>query len=292
MPAYQTFSLAVDGGELHGGMWGKAGPVVLCSHGITANHMSFELLADQLGETFRVVAPDHRGRGRSNRVAGPWGMTAHARDMVAVLDHLGLPKADIFVGQSMGGFVGAVFGAQSPQRLGQLLLVDGGLPLIESLPRWIPVGPIVNLIIGPSVKRLSMRFASREAYFDYWRPHPALAGSWSPHLERFLGYDLVGDAPDLRSSVSREAVMGDARTQLGNTVIPDALRALRGPVRLLRAPRGTLNGRPLYRESLVQRWSKQIEGFSATTIPDVNHYTICLSAHGASAIAEEIRRMA
>jgi lipase len=292
MPAYQTFSVGVEGGQLHGGVWGRRGPVVLCSHGITANHQCFEWLADQLGDDFRLIAPDHRGRGRSNAITGPWGMQAHARDMVAVLDHLGLPRADVFVGQSMGGFVGAVFGAQYPERLGGLLLADGGLPLVESLPRWVPVGPIVKLIIGPSVKRLSMHFASREAYFDYWRPHPALAGQWSPYLERFLAYDLVGAAPELRSSVSREAVMGDARTQLGNTVIPDALRQLRGPVRLLRAPRGVMNGKPLYKEALVRKWSTQIAGFSAITVPDVNHYTILLSEHGVRAVAEEVRKLA
>jgi len=291
MPSYQGFALPVEGGELHGAIWGSRGPVLLCSHGITATHMAFELFADQLGDDFRLVVPDHRGRGRSNGIRGPWGMAAHAADMVAILDHLGLPRADLFVGQSMGGFVGAVMAAQYPQRVARLMLVDGGLPLFERIPWYVPVAPIVRLIIGPSMKRLSMQFPSQEAYFDYWRPHPALVGHWSPYLERFFAYDLVGEAPALRSSVSREAVVGDARTQLDNTLIPDSLRQLKGPVRLLRAPRGVMNGKPLYRDKLVQKWSTQIAGFSSITVPDTNHYSILMAEHGARAVAQEVRSM-
>ena len=52
----------------------------------------------------RLIAPDLRGRGRSNTLPGPFGMTRHADDMAAVLDFLGVPRA-VVVGHSMGGFV-------------------------------------------------------------------------------------------------------------------------------------------------------------------------------------------
>ncbi len=105
---YRTFDLPVTGGTLHTAVWGTQGPVVLCSHGLTANHTEFQALADQLGDEFRVIAPDHRGRGRSCDITGPWGMAAHATDLVALLDHLGIRKVDLLLGHSMGGFVAAI----------------------------------------------------------------------------------------------------------------------------------------------------------------------------------------
>ncbi|MGH7857892.1 MAG: alpha/beta fold hydrolase, partial [Candidatus Binatia bacterium] len=112
MSTYRTFDVSVEGGTLRVGGSGTSGPVVLCSHGITANHVTFDALADELGDGFRILAPDHRGRGRSRDVAGPWGMRAHAADLVAALDHEGIERADVLVGHSMGGFVAAVTAAE------------------------------------------------------------------------------------------------------------------------------------------------------------------------------------
>ena len=47
MAAYRTFDVAVEGGTLRAGAWGTDGPLVLCSHGITGNHVSFEALVDR-----------------------------------------------------------------------------------------------------------------------------------------------------------------------------------------------------------------------------------------------------
>ena len=40
-----------------------------------------------------AVAPDLRGRGDSNTVNGPFGIASHARDVITLLDHLGLEQA-------------------------------------------------------------------------------------------------------------------------------------------------------------------------------------------------------
>lgn len=289
---YAPFSFLRNGSQLHGGTWGESGPVVLCSHGITGNHVSFQPVADALGSGYRMVALDHRGRARSNGVGAPWGMDQHADDLMAALDHLGIQKADVIVGQSMGGFVSAVAGAKYPQRIGSILLVDGGLPLVESVPWFLPAGLFLNLLLGPAMKRLAMTFESRDAYRDFWRAHPALKDDWCNYLEQYLDYDLIGEAPSFRSSTQRDAVVGDTRSMMSGKLIPKSLEQLTMPVRLLRAPRGLQNGKALYTEKLVAKWSKRIKRFSATTVPDVNHYTICLAPRGAKVIAQEIRALA
>ena len=60
-------------------------PLVVASHGITANGISFSRLAEELGDTVTFAALDHRGRGDSSDHPGPYGIAAHARDCIAVV---------------------------------------------------------------------------------------------------------------------------------------------------------------------------------------------------------------
>jgi lipase len=292
-----TFDVPVAGGTLRVRTWGKSGPVVLCVHGITANHTQFQWFADQLAGECRLVAPDLRGRGRSNNIKGPWGMAAHAADVVAVLDHLGIAKVDVLLGHSMGGFVAAVAAARYPDRFAQVVMVDGGVPLFNvAFIAYLPfsqfwVEKLTQKIIGPSLTRLGMTFADRAAYHAFWQPHPALAGQWGPHLAQYIDYDLEGEPPAMRPSTNKEALLLDVRTQLVEDIVPRSLKEIRVPVRFLRAPRGVMNDKALYDEQKLARAAKAIPQFSAVTIPDVNHYTIMLSAHGSKAVADEVRKL-
>ena len=98
---------------------------MLAAHGVTANHLAWQPLGGL--DRFTVVAPDLRGRGRSNGLAGRPGMDRHADDLLAVVDHLGLDRP-LVVGHSMGGFVAAAFVERHGERAGGTVLVDGGLP--------------------------------------------------------------------------------------------------------------------------------------------------------------------
>jgi lipase len=294
---YRTLDIPVAGGALRTAIWGSSGPVVLCVHGITASHVEFQLLAEQLGRSHRLIAPDLRGRGRSNGIAGPYGMAAHAADIVAVLDHLGIARADIVLGHSMGGFVCAVAAARYPDRFAQVLMVDGGVPLMNvGFLAWLPfsdwlIEKLVQKLIGPSLTRLDMTFADRAAYHAFWRPHPALSRDWSPAVEAYIDYDLQGQPPALRTSTSKEALLRDVRTQLVEDVVPRALREIRCPVRFLRAPRGIMDDKALYDPAKLAKSASGIKQFSSATIDDVNHFTILLSERGAKAVAQETRAL-
>ncbi len=293
MPEYSTVEVDVEGGRLYAGLWGSRGPVVLCSHGITANHISFQTLAELIGTEYRLIAPDHRGRGRSADISGPWGMKAHAADMVALLDALSLEKADVMVGHSMGAFISVVTQALYPDRIGPLLLVDGGLPLMDNLPAGVSPEQLVQSIIGPAMERLDMRFASTEAYLDFWRQHPAFqrGDDWTPALVDYFHYDLGGRAPELHSIVNKAGILGDAESQLMSDDIPEALTSLSVPVKFLQAPRGILDDAPLYPLARLAELQKRYKNFEFASINDVNHYTILLAENGAQAVAVEIRAL-
>src|SRR5437763_11668230 len=163
------------GGALAAYRLGEAGPdapTVLAVHGITANSHSWRAVARALGRRGDLVAPDLRGRGRSNALPGPYGIAAHARDLVDMLDHLRLERA-VLIGHSLGAYIVARLAAEHPDRAAALLLIDGGL----TVPVGDDVDPqqFVEAFLGPALARLRMTFANRSEYHDWWRRHPAFA---------------------------------------------------------------------------------------------------------------------
>lgn len=286
---YDTVDVPVEGGTLHAGRYGRGPNVLVAAHGITANHTEFHLLADVLGDDFTVVAPDLRGRGNSRNITGPFGMAAHADDVVALLDHLGIERAPL-LGHSMGAFVAVVTAHRAPDRIKELVLVDGGLPLDLGPLNDLPADQLVQAVIGPALERLDMTFPSPQAYFEFWRPHPALVDDWNEYVEEHYAYDLVGDAPDMRSGVSREAVITDGGDQLKNDDVPRAVANLQHPTVLVRAPRGLFNQQPpLYDDDAAAMWRERLPNLRDVLVPDVNHYTILMSERGAKAVAEVVR---
>jgi pimeloyl-ACP methyl ester carboxylesterase len=261
-------------------------PTVLLVHGVTASHLSWVAVAERL-PGIRVVAPDLRGRGRSNELEGHVGLAAHARDLVAVLDALGVEKTTV-VGHSMGAFVALVLGDMHPERVDRLVLVDGGLPL--DVPSDLGTDEVIRVVLGPTAERLSMRFASVQDYLDFWRRHPAFAHDWSPMLEEYLAYDLVGTAAELRPATSYAVVAEDSIDQNTGTAIADALAAMRHPTLLLTAERGLLDQVPaLYSPERLPNLLAATSGLRHRAVADVNHYTIVLSDRGADAVAAAVR---
>lgn len=287
---YRTVEVDVEGGSLHVGVWGNARTAIVCLHGITANHRSFLALAEQLADEFMIIAPDLRGRGGSNRIAGPFGIAAHADDVAKICKAFDLDQV-VLVGHSMGAFVSLVTAHRHPTLVKSMLLIDGGIPLNLGPLAELPPEDLVNAIIGPSLQRLKMRFESPQAYLDFWKQHPVLSSSWNPYLEDYILYDLVGEEPELRSSVREDAVITDGSSELQTTDLADALEALEHPVHLLRAERGLIGPDPLYAEDWIAQWRPKLPTLTDEVISGVDHFTIGVSEHGARQVAERVRRM-
>src|SRR6478609_8022023 len=120
-----TLDVPVAGGSLHVTAWERHGAPVLAVHGITSSGWVWPFLAADLDRP--LVAPDLRGRGRSNSLPGPYGLAAHAADCAAVVEAVS-DQPVVVVGHSMGGFVATVLAARRPELVRGVVLVDGGLP--------------------------------------------------------------------------------------------------------------------------------------------------------------------
>jgi 3-oxoadipate enol-lactonase len=97
---------------------GAGDPVVLLNGGLMTMAM-WEPIAAALQPDHQIVRCDFRGQLLS---PGPAHTTidAHAADVVAVLDALGIPRAHV-VGTSFGGFVGIALAARCPSRVRSLV---------------------------------------------------------------------------------------------------------------------------------------------------------------------------
>jgi pimeloyl-ACP methyl ester carboxylesterase len=285
---YAALDVPVAGGNLYVGRWGDGPNVVLAAHGITGNHRSWQAVARALGPEVTLVAPDLRGRGRSAHLGGPFGMRAHAADLVAVLDHLGLERC-VLAGHSMGAYVAVVAATAQPERFPAVVLVDGGIAL--PLPDGVDPDAMLAGVLGPALARLEMTFADRAAYHAFWRDHPALVepGAWNADTEAWLDHDLVGEEPELRSSAALDAVRFDGTELLVDDEVRQAYRALHQPTVLLRAPRGLLNQvPPLLPDELIDplrvTWPIRME----MLVENTNHYSIVLAPRGAAAVANHL----
>lgn len=278
------FSVPVLGGSLHVGRWGDAGPTVLALHGITATHLAWLGVAQQLPQ-MTLLAPDLRGRGRSALLGGPYGFAAHVSDLVALLDAAGCEQV-VVSGHSMGGFLAVALAARHPDRVSRLVLVDGGLP--TGGPDDPPPPGGIDAVLGPAAARLTMTFPSRDAYREHWRAHPAIGPIWGPLMRAYVDYDLVGEPPDLRSSCRMEAMRIDGAEVADHAAAAGALRLVRVPITFLRAERGLLNGLPFYSEDAVGRWLHGSPEVQAHTVADTNHYSLLLGDRGAAVVAEAL----
>ena len=120
-----------DGVEIQIAQWEGEDNAILCIHGITANCRCWDVIADALSPSHRVLAMDLRGRGLSEAPSAGYSMEHHCRDILAVLDDLGLERV-VLMGHSLGAFISVVFGAKYPERVDSIILVDGGGKLSEN----------------------------------------------------------------------------------------------------------------------------------------------------------------
>ena len=101
---------------------------VICLHGLTRNSKDFEDLAPRVvAMGRRVIVPDVRGRGRSDRDPKPanYHPKVYARDVLALMDSLGIARA-AFIGTSMGGIITMTLAALRSDAVAAAILNDVG----------------------------------------------------------------------------------------------------------------------------------------------------------------------
>ncbi len=207
-PPSRTFTVEVATGTIACSAWDTDEGVdavapALLVHGVNGSISSWATVIATVAGRRPLVAVDLRGRGASS-TEGPWGVGAHADDLVAVaaavVDADGTDPLTL-VGHSFGAHVAACAAARSPELVGDLLLVDGGPPrsIPDDGPDAVIDGALANII-------------------------PGLDGLPYP--------------------VSAEAVTADFRSMVVDPEATESLTATKHPLTLIRAEHGVAPGLP------------------------------------------------
>lgn len=109
-----------DGAVIHYEVGGE-GPAIVFAHGLGGNHLSWWQSAHVFAASHRVVTFSHRGFAPSTAPGGIPDPTLYASDLLALLDHLAIPKA-VIVGQSMGGWTCVETALAAPERVAGLVM--------------------------------------------------------------------------------------------------------------------------------------------------------------------------
>ena len=227
-PARRTGFVEHDGERLYYEVVGDASsaatPLVL-SHGAGGNHASWFQQVAHFASNRLVVTWDHRGYGRSSDHGDRTGPLVASGDLLAILDELGVERADL-VGQSMGGWsvVGAALAR--PELAHSIVLADsiGGFttePVLAALERRRPRAPERDALGAHPA--LGQNFSARSPELAHLYQSIGRMGSADPDvvIERLLGV-TYGEAEAARLSMPTLLIVGD-HDQL---FAPPAIRAL------------------------------------------------------------------
>ncbi len=108
----------VNGISIHYAIYGQGSPVIFL-HGGLANTDYWGNQVPVVSVHHTVILMDSRGHGRSTRDNRPYGYDLMADDVVALMDHLKIAKADI-VGWSDGGILGIDLAMRHKDRVGKV----------------------------------------------------------------------------------------------------------------------------------------------------------------------------
>ena len=181
--------------------WGDVlNPPVICVHGLTRNARDFDFLARKLSKNYRVICIDIAGRGKSDPMPQQewYENAAYMQDILALMKHLKLKAVD-WIGTSMGGMIGMMIAAFTPDKIRRMVLNDvGALVPKEGLRR-----------IADYVGR-SMDFADMSAAERHVRAIMQPFGiTQAAHWEHVMTHTLVTKA-DGRVGFTYDPRIGDA----------------------------------------------------------------------------------
>jgi len=116
--------IEVDGCPLNVEIEGPAdAPVLMLSNSLGTDLRMWDNQVKPFTTRFRLIRYDRRGHGKSAVPPGPYAMERLGRDVLGILDHLGIDRID-WCGLSMGGMVGQWLGAHAPGRIRRLVLAN------------------------------------------------------------------------------------------------------------------------------------------------------------------------
>ena len=167
MPSFQH-----NGNAIHFADEGpRDGLPMVFSNSLGTDFRAWEPLLPHLPKGLRIVRYDKAGHGLSD-FAGDRTIEAHAEDVAALLDHVGIERA-VVVGLSVGGLIAQAFANANPGRTMGLALCDTGHK-IGTQEIWNPRIEAINAggmnaVLEPTMERwFTPRYRAESPDFPIW----------------------------------------------------------------------------------------------------------------------------
>lgn len=177
---YTSHYIEVNNIKMHYIDYAHEATTIVCLHGLTANAHAFDgLIAQGLNNNYRIVAPDMRGRGLSDRPAFCYTMEDHALDIIGLLDHLKIESA-ILMGHSFGGLLSMYLAKNYPDRIEQITILDAAAEM----------NPNTLEMLGASLSRLDAKFPSWHDYLQTIKAAP-FNNPWDDTMLSYYKADVM-----------------------------------------------------------------------------------------------------
>lgn len=160
----------VNGLEMYYEVHGSGSPLVLLHGGVQTIGLTFGAILPALAATHRVIAVELQGHGHTADIDREMSVPRFAEDVVALLDVLGIERADFF-GFSLGGMTALETAVRFPERVDRVVLA--------SIP-FQPAG-YLDEITDPALHAGSRRLPTQADFQAMVDAYAAVA----PHPEHF-----------------------------------------------------------------------------------------------------------
>ena len=157
---------ADDGCPLHVEVEGREGaPALMLSNSLGTNLHMWDDQAGEFAKHFRLIRYDRRGHGQSGASKGPYSFDRFGRDILSILDALGVKKTN-WCGLSMGGMDGQWLGANASDRIEKLVLANTHYHYADKAPwadrlRFLEQHPLSDMVAANMERWFTAGFRGR-----------------------------------------------------------------------------------------------------------------------------------
>lgn len=173
------FFIETNSITLHYLSYNGGGQTIILMHGLTANAHAFDgLIAAGLSREYNLISVDLRGRGKTSAPKDGYTLAEHAKDIIGLLDHLGIDKA-LIGGHSYGALLTFYMSRFYPDRIERIIILDAAVRMHER----------TKEMLGPALSRLNQVFPSFEYYINKVKGAPYI-DFWDDAMLSYYSADV------------------------------------------------------------------------------------------------------
>ena len=208
----------VNGFRMHYAEAGSGEPLVLL-HGWPQHWWMWRDLIGPLSERYRLIVPDLRGHGWSEKPPGRYRKATLARDVIAMLDRLGLDRVRL-AGHDWGAFASLLLATMAPERVERMVAMSVPHPWQRKPDPVAAAATVYQWVLGGPWGRFAIQHGFMRAMLRGGRS----IGSFSPgEIEMYEAVQREPDAVNASVHMYRTFQAFEVLPWLRGTFVPARL---------------------------------------------------------------------